>query len=226
MLIAGAGTGAAIMPLFEKTPRVSSSPKSYASDAGDAQGSATEEARTGVFSQTLAAPATVEANGSISATLYRDELAALLAGYDTTRFAVRGEATQSFLVEPSPPISAWDESSVRVRFIFVSDASKVSSRPEAGTLGVITARLGPYEALVVPDAAVLHDDSGPYVMVASPDAKNFEHRAIEIGRSQKGVTFVTSGLAPGERIATGLACFVDAERRLSAHAAEHTAGAP
>lgn len=226
VVIAAAGIGAGIMPLLESTPRVRSIPKSYGSGADDPRRTATEEVRVGVFSQTLAAPATVEADGSITAALYRDELAALIDGYDATRFATLGAAPKTFAVEPSAEPSAWDESSVRVRFVFVSDQSSVSSRPAAGTLGTITAWLRPHEALVVPDEAVLHGESGPYVMVASPDGQGFEHRAIEIGRSQKGLTFVTSGLSAGERVATGLACFVDAERRMRAEAPPHTAGAP
>jgi multidrug efflux pump subunit AcrA (membrane-fusion protein) len=223
VLIGGAGIGAALMPLFESAPRVSSAPKSYAPGAEGPRGSATEEARVGVFSQTLAAPATIEEDGSITAALYRDEYAALLAGYDATRFMTLGATPKSFAVEPSAQPSAWDESSLRVRFVFVSDQSSISSRPLAGTLGTITAWLRPHEALMVPDEAVLHGKDGPHVMVALPDGQGFEQRAIEIGRSQKGMTFVTSGLAPGERVATGLACFVDAEHRMRAEATEHTA---
>jgi hypothetical protein len=40
------------------------------------------------------------------------------------------------------------------------------------------------------------------------------------------MTFVTAGLSAGERVATGVAAFVDAERRLRAKATEHAAGAP
>lgn len=226
VLIASAGIGAGIMPLLESTPRVTNVPKSYGSGAGDPRRSATEEARVGVFSQTLAAPATVEADGSITAALYRDELAALLAGYDSTSFTTLGAAPKTFAVEPTAEPSAWDESSLRVRFVFVSDRSSVSSRPVAGTLGTITAWLRPHEALVVPTDAVLHREGRPYVMVASSDGKSFERREIEIGRSQKGITFVTSGLEAGERVATGLARFADAEQRLCAGPTEPAAGGP
>jgi hypothetical protein len=225
VLIAGAGIGATIMPFLERPPRALI-PKSYGDDAGHDQPSAIDQARVGVFSQTLSAPATVEEDGAITATLYRDELAALLAGYDITHFMTLGAEPKSFLVEPSAPPSAWDESSLRVRFVFVSDRSSVASRPEPGTLGVIKAWLRPHEALVVRDEAVIHGEHGPYVWVAAPNGRGFEPRAIEIGRSQKGITFVTSGLSSGERVAARLAVFVDAERRLHDEASQRSPGAP
>jgi hypothetical protein len=224
VLIASAGIGAAIAPFLQSPPRTRI-PKSFGTDAGHDQPNAIDEVRVGVFSQTLSAPAAVEDDGAITATLYRDELAALLAGYDVAHFVTLGAEPKSFLVEPSASPSDWDESSLRVRFVFVSDRSKVASRPGPGTVGVIKAWLRPHEALVVRDEAVMHGEHGPYVWIAAPNGRGFEPRAIEIGRSQKGITFVTSGLASGDRVASRLAVFVDAERRLQ-EATQRSPGPP
>jgi multidrug efflux pump subunit AcrA (membrane-fusion protein) len=189
--------------------------------------SAIDQARRRVFSQDLAALAMVEADGSITATLYRDELATLLSGSDLIRFTTHGATRQSFPVEVSAgPPEVWDESTLHVRFELVTEPGAKPMRLNPGTIGAITARLEQHEALIVLDTAVLHGEHGPYVLVASADGTHFEPRPIEIGRSQNGMTFVTSGLEAGERVAAGLAFFADAERQLHEGASAPPAGAP
>jgi len=55
-------------------------------------------------------------------------------------------------------------------------------------------------AIAVPDSAVLRDsENQPFVYVAAKD-NQFGRRSITVGESSKGITQVTAGLNPGDRI--------------------------
>ncbi|HTO83472.1 MAG TPA: efflux RND transporter periplasmic adaptor subunit [Methylomirabilota bacterium] len=62
----------------------------------------------------------------------------------------------------------------------------------------LTLRTDP-SAIVVPDAAVEHGQSGTYVFVVGKDS-TVEMRPVAIGRSLRGETVVESGLAAGEQV--------------------------
>jgi len=70
------------------------------------------------------------------------------------------------------------------------------------------------EPPVIPVAAILESEDGPYVLVVSADGHVLTRRAVEIGRVFGGVAAVISGLVSSERVLTGSAFFLDAERRL------------
>lgn len=68
----------------------------------------------------------------------------------------------------------------------------VTATVEAGTIA---------NALVVPEAAVLHDsENQPFVYVLAGE-NQFARRAVKLGESQQGRTQVLSGLKAGERVA-------------------------
>jgi multidrug efflux pump subunit AcrA (membrane-fusion protein) len=55
-------------------------------------------------------------------------------------------------------------------------------------------------AIAVPDSAVLRDsENQPFVYIEAKD-NQFGRRSVSIGESSKGVTQVTAGLNPGDRI--------------------------
>lgn len=68
-----------------------------------------------------------------------------------------------------------------------------------GIVGVMTDRASPQPSLVVPQAAVLLDQAGQYVMVVD-DAKKVEQRRITTGVEQGRDIVVTTGLKPGELV--------------------------
>ena len=68
-----------------------------------------------------------------------------------------------------------------------------------GIVGVIVERGAPHPALVVPQAAVLLDQAGRYVMVVD-DAKKVEQRRITTGTEQGRDIVVTDGLKEGELV--------------------------
>lgn len=68
-----------------------------------------------------------------------------------------------------------------------------------GIVGVTTDRGPPQPALVVPQAAVLLDQAGQYVMVVD-DAKKVEQRRITTGVEQGRDIVVTNGLKQGELV--------------------------
>jgi len=68
-----------------------------------------------------------------------------------------------------------------------------------GIVGVVTDRATPQPSLMVPQAAVLLDQAGSYVMVVN-DAKTVEQRRITIGVEQGRDIVVKDGLKEGELV--------------------------
>jgi membrane fusion protein, multidrug efflux system len=68
-----------------------------------------------------------------------------------------------------------------------------------GIVGVITDRATPQPALLVPQAAVLLDQAGHYVMLVN-DAKKVEQRRVTTGVEQGRDIVVTDGLKQGELV--------------------------
>ncbi len=72
---------------------------------------------------------------------------------------------------------------------------------------VLRLRVDP-AALVVPDAAILRSQAGPYVFVVGEDS-TVEMRPVTVERSHAGDSVIAAGLAPGERVV------VDGQLRLT-----------
>ena len=167
------------------------------------------------FSEPVYAPAWLDAEGWLSAIVYKDDVAALGPGdpiaffpADSIGSSVPARRTQD------PPVD-WDTSTSLVRLtISTSDAS---GRP---TRGWITVPPRPRPAVVVPADAVRVSREGHYVLVApSRDVGRLEARRIEIGRVFNGYASVVSGLAVDEIFVAENAFFLDAERLL--HGTDH-----
>ena len=160
--------------------------------------------------QDLHAPAWIDDDGSVVATLYGDELAALRQDAHWV-FSPSTSPTMRIEVHPTSDLpNVWDRSTSRVRFR--GDAAAPVPQPgEVGWLRVGVQRL---EVLVVPDAAVLESADGPYVLVTSADGRSLTPRSVQIGRVLGGLAVVLSGLRIQERVLVRGAFFVDAERRL------------
>ncbi len=69
-------------------------------------------------------------------------------------------------------------------------------------VGVIVERETPEQALVIPQAAVIVDQSGPYVLLVNKENK-VERRQIQTGTAQGGEFAVQQGLKEGDRIIVG-----------------------
>lgn len=72
---------------------------------------------------------------------------------------------------------------------------------DGALVGVIVEEAEPTQVLVVPQAAVLTDQAGPYVLVVDA-ANKVEQRRIETGQVTGVNTTVTKGLKEGDRIVT------------------------
>jgi multidrug efflux system membrane fusion protein len=57
------------------------------------------------------------------------------------------------------------------------------------------------DALTIPDSAVQLGPAGPFTYLIKPDS-TVEVRPLHVGESAGGITIVTAGLAPGERVVT------------------------
>jgi hypothetical protein len=163
------------------------------------------------FTTDVRAPAWVEADGSVAAILYRDEVPTI-APDEQGVFAPSALDDVAAEVHLSgEPLAPWDRSTVRVRF----QANPNPGRPlRPGEIGWVRLAAKRREVATVPWYAVLDSAEGPYVLVASADGRRVSKRPIEIGRVFGGLATVVSGLQPRERVVVSTAFFLDAERRL------------
>jgi hypothetical protein len=176
----------------------------------------------------LRAPASVDADGVVTALYYDDQIAALAAGEKGTfspadapdvRFPVRRTADA-----PVP----WDHSTSRVRFRLEQDRRRRSpSRPAPGQAGWLEVPRKPREVLTVPSSAVLQSPEGPYVLTPT-GPYSFAKRRIEIGETflKHGFVVVLSGLRVHEPVVSRATFFLDAERRLGANTAAEDWSSP
>jgi hypothetical protein len=164
------------------------------------------------------APAWVEADGVVTAVIYRDEIDGLVPGARASFFAARAPHAAIALraLPGAPDTEAEDGATARVRFRMDANTEGV---PAAGEVGRVRLLDRGRELPVVAESAILHGAEGPYVLVASPDRRTLTPRPIQIGKIFGGMVFVLSGLGPRELVLTRSAFFVDAERRLHQRAA-------
>ena len=160
----------------------------------------------------ITAPAWLEADGSGTAMLYRDELLAL----DAEQPAVFGPGDVAVRLLRDRH-AAWDDATVAVRIVPAEAVAGGARRPAAtGWVSVTPRNRG---ALLVPASAVLRSREGPYVLVVGGwggVAPTFSKRPVQLGRSIFGFVAVLAGVGEGDRVAVGSTFFVDAERRRGA----------
>jgi Heavy metal binding domain len=185
---------------------------------------ATAEAR--VVAREVRAAAWVGADGDCAALLYRDDLVGLAAEEPARFFGERSPNmpidAHVMTAEPTPV----DPSLVKVRFRLDPPTAIAGDTVDPMGVGSLLIDVRARKLLVVPTSAVLHSANGPYVLASGGEAEGFTRRAVEVGRvldsgyvgalrgRQAGATVILSGLHEGERVISGHAFFVDAERRL------------
>jgi RND family efflux transporter MFP subunit len=100
-------------------------------------------------------------------------------------------------VAPQPLLSQPGSSSTEVRLSF---AVKPTLPVETPVRAEIVFAERP-DAIVVPTIAVLRDDTGSYLMIASPDGIA-RRRTVQVGLVAAERTQIAAGMSPGERVIT------------------------
>jgi len=148
----------------------------------------------------------------VTALIYNDELAAL-APDQTGSFTPAAAPQTSIGVGRAPvPATPWDRSTSHVRFRIVATNGGMLA---AGTVGWVKMTPRAHDVLVVPAAAVLQANDGPYVLaVSSEDHRRLTRRRVEIASVFSDLATVVSGLRENEPFVANDAFFFDAEGRL------------
>jgi hypothetical protein len=178
-------------------------------------------ARRNVLPGEVFAPAIVEADGSITARLYRDELATL-APDERAEFVPSAAPDAPTPVERDPAAPVLHPPLAFVRF-------RPRSRPGSGSGGVAGAGAAPpgqigwvrlayrtRDMLVVRASSVIQSADGPYVLVFSAQKGTLAKRKVEVGKEWEGMTAIVGGVRDKEFVVMGDAFSFDAERRLPA----------
>jgi hypothetical protein len=170
-------------------------------------------ARRNVLPGAVFAPAIVEADGAITAQLYRDELATL--GADEHAEFVPSAA-------PDAPIKVQRDAREPVLRTAIAD---VAFRPEPGgsgaapppgQVGWVKLAYRSRDMLVVRASSVIQSADGPYVLVFSAQRGNLTKRKVEVGKEWEGMTAIVGGVRDKEFVVMGDTFSFDAERRLQA----------
>jgi hypothetical protein len=169
--------------------------------AGDRRPYGIEAAKQGTFSLEVTAPAWVEADGAVTALLYRDELATLADGEEGVFVAGDGLGRRVEVRHAAGPPRPWDEATVL-------------AAPRPGAVGWVVLPPKPRDILVLTYAGVVEAPDGRAVFVASSDGSSFTRRRVALGRVFHNLAAILDGLAAGERVAIGNPFFLEAEWRL------------
>ncbi len=146
----------------------------------------------------------------VEADLYESDAAAARVGQPATITlaydpAFRAEARVSYVFPQLDPATR----TLRVRF----DLANPGEMLKPGMFVDVEAETGELAGVAVPDAAVLATGERSVVFIADGFG-GFEQREIHVAGRQDGRTFVSHGLAAGERVAAEAAFLLDAETRL------------
>lgn len=186
----------------------------------------------------LRGPASVDADGLLTALFYDDEIEALDAD-EAGVFIPSGAPGRAFAIRRARGLPVpWDGSTSQIRFRFDASGSD-SSAGGAGTgahgaghpaglggghpapvVGWVELAPRPRQVLTVPASAVLPSPEGPYVLAWTGVGFNFEKRPIKIGETflKQGFAVVLAGLRVNERVVSRATFFLEADRRATAQA--------
>ena len=166
--------------------------------------------------QEMRAPAWVDADGSVVAIFYLDQVQAISPDEPAT-FAPTDAPGETFAARrtgdaPTP----WDRSTALVRFRGAKPA------PAAGRAGWLEVAPRARQVVSVAASAVLQSPDGPYVLAWSGHDYTFVKRPVTIGETffKQGFVAVLDGLEPNDRVIARATFFVDADRRLGLDAAQ------
>jgi hypothetical protein len=173
----------------------------------------------------LRGAAWVDADRTISAVFYDDQIDALAADDQGTFTLTRAPQVTFTVRRTDAPPERWDRSTSRIHFRLDAGAGAragATTNPLGpGQVGWVELARRPREVLAVPASAVLQSPEGPYVLVPGQGV-GFEKRPIEIGETflKQGFAVVLSGLHAHDRVVSKATFFVDSDRRLGAHTVE------
>lgn len=165
-------------------------------------------------SEPLRVPAWVEADGGVSALVYRDDLVAAEPGLVAQFSPASAPNTAVDVALAAAPAVDWDRSTSRVRF---DAAAGVTPGLIPGDEGTLALPGRSHELLVVPTGAIVASRTGPSAFVLDTAQHRFVRRPVEVGRIHQGVTAVLSGLAAGEQVAVDGAFFLAVEAAQPEH---------
>lgn len=173
--------------------------------------------RRNVLPGEVFAPAIAEADGTITARLYRDELATLAA--DERAEFVPADA-------PDAPVKVVRDAGDPAVHATLADVkfrpephpagsgAPPAGAPPAGQVGWIKLAYKTRDMLVVRASAVIHGPDGPYVLVFSAQKGNLTKRKVEFGKEWEGMAAIVGGVRDKEFVVMGDTFSFDAERRL------------
>jgi Heavy metal binding domain len=177
--------------------------------------------RRNVLPGEVFAPAIAEADGTITARLYRDELATLAAD-ERAEFVPAAApdapgATIRLVRDAQDPAVHATLADVKFRpEPHPAGGSGAAAAPLAGQVGWVKLAYKTRDMLVVRSSSVIHGPDGPYVLVFSAQKGNLTRRKVEFGKEWEGMTAIVGGLRDKEFVVMGDTFSFDAERRLQA----------
>jgi hypothetical protein len=171
------------------------------------------QARRNVNPGEVFAPAIAEPDGTITARLYRDELATL-ADDEHAEFvpSAAPDAPVKVQRDAQEPVVHATLADVKFRAEPVAGAAP----PPPGQVGWVKLSSRVRDMLVVRGSSVIQSADGPYVLVFSALHGNLTKRKVEIGKQFMGMTAIVGGLRDKEYVVMANAFSFDAERRLQA----------
>jgi hypothetical protein len=169
------------------------------------------KARHNAFRGELHTPAISEADGTVTAQLYRDELASLAPDELAELVpATAPDAPIRLRRDAIPPLI--QGALARIRF-HVEPGASASTPAGAGWIKLANKVRA---VLVVRSTAIINSPDGPYVLVFSADRGAITRRRVEIGKDYGGMTAIMSGLSDKDYVVMANTYSFDAERRQKA----------
>jgi multidrug efflux pump subunit AcrA (membrane-fusion protein) len=175
--------------------------------------------RRNVLPGEVFAPAIAEADGAITARIYRDELATLAADEHAEFIpAAAPDAPIKVVRDPQDPAVHATIADVKFRLDPgpAGGSGAPAASPPAGQVGWVKLAYKTRDMLVVRASSVIHGPDGPYVLVFSAQKGNLTKRKVALGKEWEGMTAIVDGLRDKEFVVMGDAFSFDAERRLQA----------
>jgi len=184
-----------------------------------------------IVSEAVRAPAWVEADGSVVAMVYRDDVVGISPDQPAVMYPASAPSLGVEVALTDQPATDWDRSTTAVHFRVVARAARADGTVAAagrlaspggdpdpavlrpGEQGLLVIAGRPRELLVVPAGAVLQAPESPYVLALDPVSRQLVPRPVQIGRTNHGVTAVLSGVLEGEPVVASGAFFIDVDAR-------------
>ena len=169
----------------------------------------------------LRGAAWVGGDGTITAVLYDDQIAALAADEPGTFTLTQAPGVSAAVRRTADPVVRWDRSTSSGPLPGRGGCRARGRRRRPGQIGWVELERKRRDVLTVPSSAIVQSPEGPYVLAALGGGR-FEKRPIEIGETflKQGFAVVLSGLRNQERVVARATFFVDADRRLGSPAGE------